>query len=105
MRKHLCGVPSNQCVGGNYPVNKGFHINKVHNSPEEAFKCHARYLMSQGYTQIGSREFRPSDGGPIQVLTKKSRFGAAVRRGKGGEKGEKTKRATFDRGGGTIISM
>lgn len=51
-------------------------------SKTEAFKCHVRWLKAQGYTQIGSREFRPPDGGPVLVLPKKSKFGGLLRQGK-----------------------
>jgi len=61
---------------------------KAHNSAPEAFKCHARYLIKVlGYEQVGSREFRPPDGGPILVLTKKCRFGGVLRKGKGSGEG------------------
>jgi len=38
------------------------------------------------YEDIGGRCFRPPDGGPIRMLTKKSRFGASLRLGKLGER-------------------
>lgn len=56
---------------------------KAHASPMDAFNCHKRWLITRGFKQIGPREFRPPDGGPIEVLTKKSRFGARLRTGKG----------------------
>jgi hypothetical protein len=61
---------------------------RAHTSPEGAFNCHARHLVNdKGYEQIGPREFREPNGGPIRVLTKKSRFGGVLRGGKRGETG------------------
>jgi hypothetical protein len=84
--KHLCGVPSEHCCGSVGITSKSVQWSpKMHNSPPEAKRCYARYLVDVlGYTQVGSREFKPSNGGPIRVLTKESRFGARMRPGKGG---------------------
>src|SRR5688500_14464476 len=103
MQRSLCGVPDNECSGGNFPVNKGMHVKRTHESPQQAFKCHKRWLLKQGYEQIGSREFRPPDGSETLVLTKQSKFGGKVRKGKTGEQGDAGKRCAFMKGGGTII--
>jgi hypothetical protein len=88
-RAYMCGVPRDKCCGSLSQGTQGMGkaIN-VHSSPVEAFNCYANYLISQGYERIGSREFRPPNGGPIQVLTKKSRFGGMLRSGKTGETGK-----------------
>lgn len=81
--KHTCGVPKELCNGGTVLTNKSLGGSiKAHGTSEEAFKCHKRYLLSQGYEQIGSRDFRPPDGGPILILSKKSKFGGKLRKGK-----------------------
>jgi hypothetical protein len=84
--KWLCGTPSHECTGGGAVLAPGIaaHVSKVHNSPSEAFRCYVRWLKSQGYEAVGQREFRPPDGGPILVLTKKCRFGGRLRSGKMG---------------------
>jgi hypothetical protein len=81
--KYVCGVPANNCTGAFTSASNGLKKScKMHSSPQEAHKCYARYLLRQGYTQIGSREFAAPNGGPIIFLTKKSRFGARCRGGK-----------------------
>jgi hypothetical protein len=104
--KYLCGTPDTYCIGSLSSVSNGLRKSrKAHGQPEEAFACYAQYLIKQGYTQCGPREFylvdkRSGEAGPIVVLTKKSRFGARLRGGKGNRytpEGEAT--------GGTIISM
>lgn len=78
----LCGVPDQFCSGGVKAI-ENIVAKRGHSSSEEAFRCKKNYLVQQlGYTQIGAREFRPPDGGPVLVLTKKSRYGGVVRRGK-----------------------
>lgn len=82
----LCGVPEEHCTAGYADVSSGLrkHI-KAHANPEDAFRCMRHYLVKVlGYTQIGAREFRPPDGSPITVLTKRSRYGGRLRRGKMG---------------------
>ena len=81
--KYLCGVPDGNCVGSNCQASSGLKkSHKMHGSPQEAHKCYAKYLISQGYKQVGPREFCKGDG-PIVFLTKKSRFGSRCRPGKG----------------------
>ena len=92
MRKYTCGVPKEHCFGSSNFVVNITSITKIHCSSEEAFNCHARWLVNVlGYKRIGSREFDLQNGSPIRVLTKKSRFGGVLRIGKHGE-GAKTKR-------------
>jgi hypothetical protein len=90
--KFTCGVPEHHCGGGLMRVSQGIKIAiksgtmKVHSSSEEAFRCRARYLTKvKGYTRVGNREFAPPDGGPIEVLAKKSHFGGQLRKGKSAE--------------------
>lgn len=86
---HLCGVPRDQCCGTISPMNHGLGGAagfRVHASPRAAFECMKRYLLRQGYQQIGSREFSPPDGGPVRVLTRPSHFGGRLRMGKEGSR-------------------
>lgn len=83
----MCGVPSTHCSAGRINVNaalRGSGNRCAHGSPEEAFRCHRTYLISQGFEPIGSRELRAPDGSGIRVLTKPCRFGAQLRNGKAG---------------------
>jgi hypothetical protein len=78
-----CGTPRDVCLGFHVDMNarlRGSGVSKVHNSPQDALKCHSRYLISLGYEQLSPREFRTPDG--IRVLTKGSRFGAKLINGK-----------------------
>ena len=92
MAAYLCGVPQEHCEGGFRITSKSLGGKKgcrVHSSSSEAFRCYARYLVRVlGYQRIGPREYRPPDGGPVLVLTKKCRFGGRLRPGKSGEKGK-----------------
>lgn len=86
--RYLCGTPGEKCTGplaklSNSLKAKGYHD---HGSPSEAFNCHRRYLISEGYELTGSRELRAPDGSGIRVLTKKIRFGAKMRPGKEGQR-------------------
>ena len=83
--KWLCPTPKQFCMGGNLTMSNSItrRTTKAHGSPGEAFACYKHYLVHElGYTQVGAREFSPPDGGPVTVLTKKSRFGARLRPGK-----------------------
>lgn len=80
MRRYMCGTPAKSCGGGQMETNGGFQ--RVHVSPQEAFKCYRRHLVLEGYELIGSRELRPPGGGPILVLSKPSHFGGELRGGK-----------------------
>ena len=83
---YLCPTPKSHCNGsiGNYSASLDKKGIKNHGSSEEAMKCYAKYLISEGYKRISPREFR-KEGEPIIVLTKASRFGARLRSGKAGE--------------------
>lgn len=107
MYKVICGTPGKDCSGS--PTGTSARMEekggrKMHVSHLEAFQCHARYLVSIGYKQVGSREFLRGDG-PILVLTKKSRFGGRMRAGKTGMegKGKGTGRNMPVRGAGIIV--
>lgn len=81
--KHACGVPMEYCTGSNTSVSNGLKkSSKIHSSPEDAHKCYGRYLIKEGYKQVGSREYENPKTGYITVLTKKSKFGARLRGGK-----------------------
>ena len=105
MRKYLCGVPKEHCSGTtSYLINITAVI-KVHNSPEEAFNCHAKYLINKlGYKRVGSREFDLNDGSPVRVLTKKSKFGGVLRTGKHEQVKAKRLVPRHEALGGVIIS-
>ena len=96
----LCGVPSQYCTGGKYSTDQNLP-DRCHSSSTEAFRCMKRYLLLQGYEQIGPREFRPPDGGPIRVLRKRTKFGASLRAGKGGDRFMPDEKISGNRG--TII--
>jgi len=84
----MCGTPPEHCTGGKVTTNTFLAKSnpRAHRSHEEAYRCYRRYLLKMGYEDIGGRCFRPPDGGPIRMLTKKSRFGASLRLGKLGER-------------------
>jgi len=82
MRRYLCNVPHDKCFGAETILPKGLGKKlKVHATREQAFKCYCNYLIDQGYTKVGSREFT-KEGEAILVLNKKSKFGAECRLGK-----------------------
>jgi len=65
-RKVMCGTPQGKCSGSKMSVNAwlgGSAGQKVHADSPEAFKCYRAYLISEGYTALGSREMLPPDGG------------------------------------------
>jgi hypothetical protein len=87
-RWYLCGVPESGCTGFR-PILPKHYVDRgspvlVHNTTREAFLCMKKHLLRQGYIQIGGREFSPPGGGPVLVLTKSSRYGGKMRRGKMG---------------------
>lgn len=85
--KVMCGVPTNECQGAISASTNGMGPgNKMHSSHEEAKKCYKNWLLRKGYEQIGSREFRPPDGGPVLVLQRLSKFGSVMRTGKEGNR-------------------
>lgn len=83
--RYACGVPKDICTGGNKPLSAGMkNFNgKTHSSRSEAFGCYKHYLISQGYKQVGPKEFESPEG-PVMVLAKKSKFGTDLRPGKEG---------------------
>ena len=102
MRRYLCGVDMDKCEGGLVSLPKGMSkIHKAHSSPQEAFKCHARWLIKQGCTQVGPREFLTPEG-YTRVLTKKSKFGAELRQGKTGEGMKGTNRCVVKKSSGSL---
>lgn len=94
--KILCGSPDHHCTGAPFVTDQQLRSRKAHATSEEAFRCYAHHLLLDGYTQIGSREFKPPGGGPVRLLTKKSRFGGNLR-------GGKESRYQPERGAGLII--
>ena len=94
----ICGVPIDQCTGANVATSSGIHCPKSHQTHSEAFACKRRYLMGLGYEQIGARAFRSPNGGPVEILTKRSRFGGKLRKGK-----ERSRVMPSQRTGGMIF--
>lgn len=86
--KYLCGVPSQYCTGGKAEVSAYLRqegsMRKVHPDRQSAFNCKKRHLVSQGYTQVGSREFQHPETKEVLVLPKVTKFGARLRPGKEG---------------------
>lgn len=99
-RLYNCGVPAEACTGSLTTTSKSMGVGiRTHGSTEAAFNCQRRNLLKLGYTQIGSRDFAAPNGGPVRVLTKKSRYGGELRSGKEG-----TRSMPAIRYGGIIIS-
>ena len=98
--KCLCGVPKERCSGAQGQTSNGLKGSKTHSTPQEAFACYRRYLLKDGYIQVGNREFTKGDG-PIVVLTKKSKFGGKMLRGGKSDRQMPATAAT----GGLIIGM
>ena len=108
MNKYTCGVPTINCNGTYVTFNhrlRGTTLDKVHHFPEEAFNCHARYLVNiKGYQRVGNREFQKDKNSPIRVLTKKSRFGGRLRQGKREEAAKRGKRELGESSGYGLIA-
>lgn len=86
-QKYYCGVPDKECSGATHITNSMLNragCVKLHADSEDAFRCYRRWLISQGYEQVGPREFARGRE-PIRVLTRKSKFGTRMRAGKGKE--------------------
>ncbi len=84
-KQYICGTPTEYCCGGLAKPAPALQktVHKSHTTPEDCFACYSTYLVDVlKYVPVGGREFAPPDGGPIRVLTKKSRFGARLRGGK-----------------------
>ena len=86
--RYLCGTPAAACGASLTKLNNGLDGRgiKAHGTREQAYECQRRYLLSQGYTQVGSNAFAAPNGGPILILTKKSRYGGKLRMGKVGSR-------------------
>ena len=83
--KFACQTPNEHCSAASAPVNNLYNKEKhrkLHSTTEEAFGCYEKYLLSQNFIKVGSREFKSPTDGTIHVLTKKSRYGAPFRYGK-----------------------
>jgi hypothetical protein len=73
-RTRTCSTADNKSVG-------------THATAHEASAFHRQYLISIGLKPVGQTELIDPTDGCVRVLTKKIRFGARVRRGKGPEAG------------------
>jgi hypothetical protein len=105
MRRHLCGTPAEACTGTLSTVDK--EGVGTHATAEQAFACHRQYLIARGFVPVGPRELRDPTDGFVRVLTKKIRFGAPVRRGKGPEGGSAVgnRLADMDHGAPRVVSL
>lgn len=106
MQRYLCGTPQEKCTGGLKTANHGLRdAVKIHVTRESAFKCHRRYLLDQGFVQVGTREFIVPPGqageGTVRVLNKKSKFGGELRPGKS-DKTTRGKRFRPTKGAGLV---
>lgn len=88
--EYLCGTPGVSCSGHISKLNHGLEGRgiRAHGSRSAAFACQRRYLLSQGYTQVGGHAFAAPDDGPILILTKKSHYGGKLRNGKEGTRNQ-----------------
>jgi hypothetical protein len=104
---HTCGVPKDSCSGTSSRVNMALGTSrKLHPSPEDAFRCRQRYLIKEGYRQLGPRDFQDPNTGEVLVLTKPSRYGAMLRNGKEGTRNmSNVKIRGGGRRGGNIASL
>lgn len=67
----VCPVPADKCSGGNCPADDvRDKTAKVHPDPASVRACERRYLLSQGYKQLGAREFLTPQG-TILILARK----------------------------------
>jgi hypothetical protein len=86
MIRIACQVPASHCNAPLTDVNNNLlgqgRPRKLHSTHEEAFGCHARFLVAVGYERVGGREFRPPGGGAIMVLNKQTHYGTVFRTGK-----------------------
>ncbi len=111
LNRYLCGTPAIHCEGALMKIDKRHNL-QCHSSPQEAFKCHRRYLIAHaGHSETANRRELLTPNGEIRVLTRPANFGAHIRRGKnentgGGAIGSRT---TFNNPvgnlGGTITSL
>lgn len=100
MSRILCGTPELECSAGLVGASHGLHLSiKAHSTRDEAFKCYTRWLKKTGYVQIGPREFTSPVDGTCLVLTKRSKFGGYLRRGKSAEGAKGKSRVMPERGG------
>ena len=81
-----CRTPLNACTGA-HTVTDGIGKGRVkyHNTSKEGLKCFGKYLQSQGFIRLSSREYKRPDNGMIEMLPKK--MGSPVMTGKRGDKG------------------
>lgn len=70
---YACMTPNKECGGKTTKFSNGIkNAPKTHGTPQEAQKCHIRYLLSQGYVKLGPRELW-KEGEPILLLNKASK--------------------------------
>jgi hypothetical protein len=52
--RYVCQTPQAFCGGGRIGTSQSLNHKdsiKAHSSPQEAYNCHANYLVSEGYTK------------------------------------------------------
>lgn len=104
---YMCPTPKDKCCGSGSNLSASLDKKgiKKHGSSEEAFNCYASYLVNHcGCERISAREFKHPNGGGIEVLSRKAKFGERLRSGKSGESGQSKSRGMPSvRHGGVII--
>lgn len=106
----ICGTPDAYCVGGKLQTDQSLQHTHFHSSRKEAFDCHKNYLIKicgfkqelPDKTKLGTRELYNPESGYVRVLSKISKFGGELRRGK--SESHKTQRRMPKRRGQGVIS-
>lgn len=104
-RKYLCGTPAKHCNGSLISTTSGLGKSILaHSSRVEAFKCYRRHKIDvEGYEMVGSRELRAPDGSGVLVMSKQSKFGSELRRGKNQDGNGNRYQPKVARGAGTFV--
>lgn len=100
---YLCGTPREACTGSHSKdTNANLKISKWHSSPRDAKRCYVRYMKSLGWSLSGGN-LLVKEGETSIVLTRESRYGMRLRKGKTILKGKGTSRYMIDRRKGPFI--
>ncbi len=84
-KMYFCGTPPNKCCGSLARLSHGMKMgSKVHVTAEDAWRCTAAHLVSEGYIPRRNNVFEDPKTGYLRMLGKKSKFGARLRGGKEG---------------------
>ena len=63
----LCNTPPDLCSGFAFAVKSG-RFQRSHVNAEQAVECYRTFLLSEGYRQVGTREFMPVGGGRRDIV-------------------------------------